>query len=227
MSHHLPDTSELVETLNRYGVVLDENFHPALVRYCTLLWKWNSRLNLTRHTDYDAFVTRDLIDTLRLSQHLPASEESPLTLLDVGSGGGVPGIPLAITRPELHITLAESVRKKANALSTIVRKMKLEVDVHAGRAEELLKKHSFDVLTVRAVASLRKLLFWFQQNKGDFERMLLIKGPRYSAEVEEAAEAGLLDDVHLELVDSYPTPGHDNESVILSLRFDTPASAEA
>ena len=68
MSHHLPDTSELVATLNRYGVELDEEFHPALVRYCTLLWKWNARLNLTRHTDYDAFVARDLIDTLRLSQ---------------------------------------------------------------------------------------------------------------------------------------------------------------
>jgi len=219
VSHHLPDTSELVATLNRYGVELDEEFHPALVRYCTLLWKWNARLNLTRHTDYDAFVARDLIDTLRLSQHIPELEEGSLKLLDVGSGGGVPGIPLAITRDDIRVTLAESVQKKANALSTIVRKMKLNVTVHAGRAEELLKKQPFNILTVRAVASLRKLMFWFQQNKGAFDQMLLIKGPRYSAEVEEAAEAGLLDDVHLELIDSYPTPGHDNESVILSLRY--------
>ena len=58
-------------------------------RYCALLWDWNSKLNLTRHTDFDTFVSRDVVDSLELAKLLSANEE----VLDVGSGGGVPGSP--------------------------------------------------------------------------------------------------------------------------------------
>ena len=65
-----------------------------LEKYCRQLWSWNRRMNLTRHTDYDKFVARDLVDTIQLSALIPPQQE----VLDVGTGGGVPGIVLAILR---------------------------------------------------------------------------------------------------------------------------------
>ncbi|MEO2019979.1 MAG: 16S rRNA (guanine(527)-N(7))-methyltransferase RsmG [Fuerstiella sp.] len=186
-----------------------------LCRYTELLWDWNTRINLTRHTDVDSFVTRDLIDTLQLSAHI----ESGQSVLDVGSGGGVPGIPLTILRPDLTVALAESTGKKANVLTTIVQKTDLNITVYAARAEDVLKKQQFDILTARAVAPIRKLLFWLQRRSGAFGRLLMIKGPRWVAEREEAEAEGLLENVALEVIDEYRTPGHDSNSVILSVTY--------
>ncbi|MEZ6122546.1 MAG: 16S rRNA (guanine(527)-N(7))-methyltransferase RsmG [Planctomycetaceae bacterium] len=215
--------SDLRSALDRHNVQVPDDSLPALVNYCGLLWNWNSRLNLTRHTDMDSFVCRDLIDTLRLSQHLPQG----IRVLDVGSGGGVPGILLGILRPDLKISLAESVGKKAAALNAIVRKLKLQITVYSDRAENVLKKHRFDVLTVRAVAPLRKLLFWFQLRTGSFQKLLLIKGHRWIDELAKAKEAGLTDRALVEVIDRYPTPGHDNDSVILSVTFSEAPAANA
>ena len=210
-----PTVSDLAETLQRHKLSVAPEFHEILCHYCALLWDWNTRINLTRHTDLETFVTRDITDSLQLSKHL----ESGQTVLDVGSGGGVPGILLAILRPDLKISLAESVQKKARVLDTLVQELELSVPVHAKRGEVVLKTQSFDVLTFRAVAALRKLLFWVQRSSQSFDRMLLIKGPRWVSEAEEAEEEGLLENVTLETIGTYTTPGHDSESVILSIRY--------
>ena len=212
---------ELVSILSTHKLSVDEQHLDALHRYCQLLWKWNDRINLTRHTDYEAFVTRDLLDTLQLAKHLPAETQ----LLDIGSGGGVPGIPLAILRPDLKVSLAESVGKKAKVLETIVRKLKIDVKVYGKRGEDVLKSKKFDVLTIRAVASLRKLLFWFQRQQRHFDHMLLIKGPKWVDERVEAEEEGLMANVICDVVDEYATPGRDHNSVILKVCFQSPSSS--
>ena len=208
-------TEDLQQCLDRHSLSVDDDATALLARYCELLWKWNQKINLTRHTDFETFVTRDVIDTLQLSAHLAEGT----SLLDVGAGGGVPGIPLAILRPDLTVSLAESVGKKARVLETIVRKLRLKVDVHSKRAEDVLKKKRFDVLTVRAVASLRKLVFWFQRQHSAFDSMILVKGPRWVEEREEASGEGLMDGVECTVLDSYPIPGRDHDSVILQVRF--------
>jgi 16S rRNA (guanine527-N7)-methyltransferase len=209
------DSRQLRRVLQRHSIAIPDPQVDRLAAYCQQLWTWNERLNLTRHTDFEAFVTRDLVDSLRLENHLPPD----CTVLDVGSGGGVPGLVLAIVRPDLSVSLAESVAKKAKALTAITQELKLPVPVYAERAESLLKSRNFGVLTIRAVASLRKLLFWFQQQGTSFDRMLLIKGPRWSQELEEAEEQGLVQNVRVEKIDQYRSPGHDNDSVILSVQF--------
>ena len=186
-----------------------------LCRYTELLWDWNNRINLTRHTDVDSFVSRDLVDTLQLSAHIADGQ----SVLDVGSGGGVPGIPLAIIRPDLTVALAESTGKKANVLTSIVQKTGLNVTVYSARAEDVLKQQQFDVLTARAVAPIRKLLFWLQRRSSAFGRLLMIKGPRWIAERDEAKAEGLLENVSLEVIHEYRTPGHDSNSVILSVTY--------
>lgn len=212
------NVDELRSALDRYKLSVPEESLQQLCRYSELLWDWNAKINLTRHTDIESFVSRDLLDTLQLSQHIPKG----VKVLDVGSGGGVPGIPLAILRPNLKVSMAESVQKKAKVLDSIVRRLGMKTKVHANRAESVLAKEKFDIITVRAVASLRKLVFWFQKVPDSFGEMLLIKGPRWIDEQEEAAEEGLLTNCSITQLDSYRTPGHDGESVILSLKFHVP-----
>ena len=184
-----------------------------LEKYCRQLWSWNRRMNLTRHTDYDKFVARDLADTIQLSALIPPQQE----VLDVGTGGGVPGIVLAILRPDLEVVLTESIAKKASAVDQIVGQLKLPIAVHHCRAEELLEALRFDLLVARAVGPLRKICRWLEPSWHQFRCLLAIKGPRWVDERGEARELGLLEKVQLRRVVSYPMPGTESESVILKL----------
>lgn len=186
----------------------------CLERYCRLLWEWNEKLNLTRHSDWEKFVSRDLLDSLQLSRLLPQNQE----VLDVGTGGGVPGVPLAILRGDLQISLCDSVQKKARVVETIVRTLELPVSVYPERAEQVLEDLSFDTLVARAVGPLWKICKWFQHHWNDFGQLLCIKGPSWVEERAEARHRGLLTGVAMRRVASYPMPGTESESVILSLK---------
>ena len=117
------------------------------------LWDWNSRLNLTRHTDYEKFVARDVVDSQWLERFLESGE----SVLDVGTGGGVPGVVLAILRPDLDVALCDSVAKKARAVAGIIDEMGLKIPVHHAPAQELIQRQRFDTLVMRAVAPLSKI----------------------------------------------------------------------
>jgi 16S rRNA (guanine527-N7)-methyltransferase len=194
-------------------IALADDQARQLAAYARLLWDWNSRLNLTRHTDWPLFVTRDLLDCVRLAEHIPPNAR----VLDVGSGGGVPGIVLPILRPDVRVTLCDSVQKKAAALLAIVQAMSLPVAVVAVRAEVLLRGQQFPVVTARAVAGLDKLLTWFAPVWSSIGELLLIKGPRWVDEEGEARRSGLLKRRRIDVVASWPTPGRDHESVLLRI----------
>lgn len=186
----------------------------SLDRYCRAMWAWNEKLNLTRHTDFDRFVSRDLADARHLAGQLAEGEE----VLDVGSGGGVPGALLAILRPDLEVTLSDSVGKKAAALADIVGHVGLPTPVHHGRAEELFEDFRYTTVTARAVGPLKKLLTWFRPHWDAIERLLLIKGPAWVAERAEARHLGLFRGLLLRKVDEYPLAGTESQSVILMIR---------
>jgi 16S rRNA (guanine527-N7)-methyltransferase len=147
---------ELAAALERYHMGIAAEQRPLLKRYFRLLRHWNERLNLTRHTTCERFVARDVADSLALAACIDTGER----VLDVGTGGGVPGLILAILRPDLSMTVCESVGKKARAVEAMATEMGLPVRVHHARAEELLTSDSFDTLVARAVAPLAKLLGW-------------------------------------------------------------------
>jgi 16S rRNA (guanine527-N7)-methyltransferase len=199
--------------LSSYEIQLPPAQVAQLQAYCEQLWDWNRKLNLTRHTDYQKFVTRDLADCLQLSALL----EDDAEVLDVGSGGGVPGVVLAILRPGLQMSLCESVRKRAAALQSIVDSLALPTPVHHARAEDLLEDLRFDVLVVRAVGPLWKLLKWFQPHWHCIGRLLVVKGPRWVEERAEARHRGYLRPLELRRVATYLTPGSQIENAILQI----------
>jgi 16S rRNA (guanine527-N7)-methyltransferase len=207
------DAHSLEQALSHYGISLPDAQVEQLDRYCRLLWDWNDRLNLTRHTTWDKFVSRDLLDSMQLGQLLQSGQQ----LLDVGTGGGVPGIVLAILRDDVDVSLCESVQKKARVVQEIARQLDLPCAVHAERAEKLLEDLRYDVLVARAVGPLWKMCKWFQNHWHEFGYLLAVKGPGWVEERAAARERGLLQHVRLRRVASYPMPGTDSESVILQL----------
>jgi 16S rRNA (guanine527-N7)-methyltransferase len=208
-----PPDDTLAAALARHKIELAAAPTARLEQYCTLLWDWNAKLNLTRHTDFEKFVARDLVDSLAFSRFLRPQEK----VLDVGTGGGVPGIVLAILRDDLQVAVCESIAKKARAVADIVQHMELAVPMHHARAEDLLAGQRFDTLVFRAVAPLRKLLEWFKPYWSRFDRMLVLKGPRWTEERGEARHFGLMHDLALRKLASYPLPDTDSESTLLQI----------
>lgn len=123
---------------------------PALAArfgdYCSLLQRWNARINLTAIRDEEGILSRHFVESIACARALPAGIS---TLLDFGSGAGFPGLPIALCRPEIAVTLAESQGKKAAFLREAVRVLGVTTLVHSGRAESLTTR--FDCVTLRAV----------------------------------------------------------------------------
>ena len=203
----------LTAALARHHIELPPPQVALLSRYCECLWDWNAKINLTRHTDFEKFVARDLIDSLAFARFLQPNEKA----LDVGSGGGVPGVVLAIVRDDLDLSLCESIGKKARALADIVERLGLKTPVIHARAEDVLAQQRFDTLIVRAVAKLKRLLEWFQPHWNAFDRLLVLKGPTWLAERGEARHYGLLNDLALRKLATYPLPGTESESALLQI----------
>jgi 16S rRNA (guanine527-N7)-methyltransferase len=203
----------LATAIAQHSIELPPEKVVLLEQYCALLWEWNAKINLTRHTDYEKFVARDLVDSLAFSQFLRQGEK----VLDVGTGGGVPGIVLAIVRDDLHVSLSESIGKKARVVADIVQRLGLKTPVLNARAEDILGKQQFNTLVIRAVAKIKKLLDWFQPHWNAFDRLLILKGPSWVAERGEARHYGMFRDLTLRKLTSYPLPGTESESVLLQI----------
>lgn len=201
------------------GLSLPDEVMTDLAAYAKSLWSWNDRLNLTRHTDVQQFVGRDITDTAALCPHLIPNER----ILDVGTGGGVPGVILAILRSDLTVELSDTSKKRSTALKAILDEVGLPLKIHHQSAQQVAldassRNHSFDALIIRAVAPLQKLLTWFEPISNSYGRLLVIKGPRWEAEKQEARHHGFLKKVTARRIASWPIPGSDIESVLLEIK---------
>ncbi len=133
---------------------LDAALAPPLLTYLTLLDRWNRTYNLTAIRDPLEMVTRHLLDSLAMQPYLESG-----TLADLGTGPGLPGIPLAIARPQLQVTLVESNGKKARFMREAVRQLGLgKARVAESRAEALAEPAAYDHLTARAMDTLAGII---------------------------------------------------------------------
>jgi 16S rRNA (guanine527-N7)-methyltransferase len=126
-------------------------------------------------------------------------------------------VVLKILRPDLKVTLCDSVGKKARAVESMVKDLGLEIEVYAFRAEELLEDTRYDALVIRAVGPLWKLLAGFKPHWHSFRRMLVIKGPKWNEELVEASRRNLVRNLQIKAVAEYPLAGADGKSVVLKI----------
>jgi 16S rRNA (guanine527-N7)-methyltransferase len=173
----------------RANLALSDVQLAQLSQYLDVLLAANQRMNLTRITDRAAAEVQHVGDALTLLPHLPPPGQ-PLRLVDVGSGGGVPGIPLAIARPDAAVMLVESTKKKAAFLKDAVKQLGLNnVSVSEWRAEDVGRSNSretFDVAIARAVATLDWLAEWCLPLVKKGGTLLAMKGARAAEEVPAA-----------------------------------------
>lgn len=159
--------------VRQLGIGIPPEAGDRLIAYLALLAKWNRVYNLTAVRNENRMVPYHLLDSLVL---LPCLEGAT-TLADVGSGAGVPGIPLAIARPRMAVTLVESNQKKASFLQQARIELKLDnVSIHSGRVEDFMPISLFDVVVSRAFAELAKFVGQAGHLVVSGGRMLAMKG---------------------------------------------------
>lgn len=150
---------DAAETSQRLQSLLREAGQPPLAEetaekfcgYVSLYLHWNERLNLSAVRDETDVLSIHIIESIIVSRCIPQNVRS---LLDYGSGAGLPGIPIALCRPEIAVTLAESQGKKAAFLQEAVRELRIQTRVYARRAESLAER--FDCVTLRAVDRMQR-----------------------------------------------------------------------
>jgi 16S rRNA (guanine527-N7)-methyltransferase len=153
----MPTLSEsaIADLLTPYLPEIPANLLPQLSTYLDLLLKWNARTNLTSIRDPEEIVRRHFGESLFAARHL---DPGITTLLDFGSGAGFPGLPIALLRPEIAVTLAESQNKKATFLREVIRTLTLTTEVWPNRVEAMPATRRFDVVALRAVDDMETAL---------------------------------------------------------------------
>ncbi|HLB55929.1 MAG TPA: 16S rRNA (guanine(527)-N(7))-methyltransferase RsmG [Coxiellaceae bacterium] len=140
--------------LSQMDLILSIEQQSKLISYLQLLQKWNKTYNLTAITDFEKMISHHLLDSLSITPFISGNN-----IVDVGSGAGLPGIPLAIFFTDKKFTLIDSVGKKTRFISHAARELGLtNVQVFNGRAEEYPTQHGFDTMMARAVASIDELI---------------------------------------------------------------------
>ena len=159
--------------------------------YAELLTAHGEELGLLGPLEYPRLWTRHIVNSALIAPLLEGR------VADVGSGAGLPGIPLAIARPDVEFTLIEPMERRANWLSRVKDELSLDnVIIKRARAEELTSHQGFDQVTARAVAALSKLIPWTAPLARYDGELLLLKGKSAEAEIEKAAK--MIRKFHLE-----------------------------
>jgi len=165
---------------------------PPLLAYLSLLLRWNATYNLTAVRDPHEMVTRHLLDSLALQPYVESG-----SLADLGSGPGLPGIPLALARPQLQVTLVESNGKKARFLREAVRTLGIgNARVAESRAEALDEAGRFDTITARALDTLAGIVSVGGHLLKPEGRLLAMKGAAPDAEVASLPAGWVVQAVH-------------------------------
>ncbi|MBP8098643.1 MAG: 16S rRNA (guanine(527)-N(7))-methyltransferase RsmG [Arenimonas sp.] len=185
---------------------------PRLLDYLALLDRWNRTYNLTAIRDPREMLTKHLLDSLAMHRFLDGER-----LADLGTGPGLPGIPLAIAKPSLRVALVESNGKKARFLREAVRSLELgNARVLESRAEAVHEPGAFDVVTARALDSLAGIIAVGGHLLAPGGRLLAMKGVRPDQEIAELPTGWVVSAVH-----PLRVPGLDAERHLLEITRST------
>jgi 16S rRNA (guanine527-N7)-methyltransferase len=153
-----------------------------LDHFASLILTWNRRINLVGARTENELGTRHIADCLQVAERIPAG---PLTIADLGSGAGLPGIVVAICRPEAHVICVESDQRKAAFLREAIRILDLAAEVRPARIEAL-EPLGARIVTARGLAPLPRLLGYVARHLAPGGEAILMKGRRWQEELETA-----------------------------------------
>jgi len=197
----------LAAGLAQLGIALPAATQERLLSFRDLLLKWNKTYNLTALRDPEQAIAHHLLDALAILPHVGTG-----TLLDVGSGGGLPGIALAIARPDLAVTLVDAVQKKATFLQQAAIELGLKnVTVHHARVEEM--GGQYDQVSARAFSELAVFVRLTSHLLAPGGRWLAMKGVRPDDEI-----GALPADIAVESIVPLTVPGLDAERHLIILK---------
>lgn len=182
------------ELMNCYAekidIVFDDKQINQFYNYMNLLIEWNKKINLTAITEFEEIILKHFIDSLTINKYI----EKNKSIADVGTGAGFPGIPLKIYRPDIKVTLVDSLNKRINFLNNVISDLKLE-DIYTvhGRIEDFGRnsqyREKFDYVTARAVANLTVLSEYLIPISKVGGKCICMKGSNVEDELEDASKA--------------------------------------
>lgn len=208
----------LVKQANKYSILLDENQIEKLETYAQFLVEYNEKVNLTAIIDADEIVIKHFIDSLLLSKLIDFTK--PVSLVDVGTGAGFPGMVLKIVFPEIKLTLMDSLNKRINFLEQLGEKLLLKNVIYQHiRAEDAGKnmefREKFDYATARAVAALPVLCEYCLPLVKPGGYFVAMKGSNVSEEIEGSKNAIKLLSSELQEIKTFSLTGKDDRSFVL------------
>lgn len=182
----------LISEMKKIDINLSDKQVEQFILYYELLVEWNSFMNLTGITEYEEVVIKHFVDSLSLIKAVDLNDN--LSLIDIGTGAGFPGLPLKIAFPNLKVTLLDSLNKRIKFLDTVIDKLNLtDIDTIHGRAEDFSKpdklREKYDLCVSRAVANLSSLCEYclpFVKLDGIF---IPYKSEKINDEIENAKKA--------------------------------------
>lgn len=209
------------EMLEKYLPEASENVKAKLLRYYELLIEWNTRINLTAITDPEGVASRHFADSLSGAGFIPENAK----LIDVGTGAGFPGIPLKLMRPDIELTLLDSLNKRLIFLREVLEELGIKAELVHMRAEDAGRspdyREKFDAATSRAVAGTDRIAEWTLPLVRVKGISLMYKGPGAEEELKTAS------DVIKELraaarIESFSTPWGERNIIIAEKFAETP-----
>ncbi|EJF2800762.1 16S rRNA (guanine(527)-N(7))-methyltransferase RsmG [Salmonella enterica] len=201
--------NKLSRLLADAGISLTDHQKTLLVAYVDMLHKWNKAYNLTSVRDPNEMLVRHILDSIVVAPYLQGQR-----FIDVGTGPGLPGIPLAIVLPDAHFTLLDSLGKRVRFLRQVQHELKLEnITPVQSRVEAYPSEPPFDGVISRAFASLNDMVSWCHQLPGEKGRFYALKGQLPGDEI-----ASLPDDFSVESVEKLHIPQLEGERHLVIIK---------
>lgn len=211
--------AELKEEAMQFGIELSEKEQNNFYNYMKLLLDWNQKINLTAITEPKEVITKHFVDSLSIVRHINENDK----ILDIGTGAGFPGIPLKIVLEKNEIILLDSLNKRINFLSEVIKKLDLKnIKAIHGRAEEFNKingnRESYDIVVSRAVAKLNVLLEYMLPFVKLNGRCICMKSADIDEELKEAKNAIKILGGEIEKIDEITLKNTDIKRKIIVIK---------